>query len=114
MARAPCTTPLGPASDAHPSFLTCGRSLTLERRDIKPENIFINLDGELQVGDFGLAADKHVDQLIERVGTLDYMAPEVSSSIHVPAAAYLQLCVRARAPHWGAVHRGGAFVAWWS
>lgn len=66
-------------------FIGCSGQLVLTNilclhvgRDIKPENLFISLEGELQVGDFGLAADKTVDTLTERVGTLDYMAPEVS------------------------------------
>ncbi|GFH20929.1 protein kinase domain-containing protein, partial [Haematococcus lacustris] len=46
-------------------------------RDVKPENIFLTLDGEVQLGDFGLAATKGCDKLTERVGTLDYLSPEV-------------------------------------
>jgi serine/threonine protein kinase len=52
-------------------------SLGIVHRDIKPENIFINTGGQIQLGDFGLAACKHYDRMTERVGTLDYMAPEV-------------------------------------
>ena len=43
----------------------------------QPENIFICATGQLLIGDFGLAAHKERDNLTERVGTLDYMAPEV-------------------------------------
>eukprot|EP00195_Chlamydomonas_chlamydogama_P006399 CAMPEP_0202898576 /NCGR_PEP_ID=MMETSP1392-20130828/7065_1 /ASSEMBLY_ACC=CAM_ASM_000868 /TAXON_ID=225041 /ORGANISM="Chlamydomonas chlamydogama, Strain SAG 11-48b" /LENGTH=399 /DNA_ID=CAMNT_0049584547 /DNA_START=583 /DNA_END=1782 /DNA_ORIENTATION=- len=35
------------------------------------------MEGDMQLGDFGLAAHKQHDKLVERVGTLDYMAPEV-------------------------------------
>jgi serine/threonine protein kinase len=52
-------------------------SLGIVHRDIKPENIFINTAGQIQLGDFGLAVCKHYDRMTERVGTLDYMAPEV-------------------------------------
>ncbi|KAI8465684.1 MAG: hypothetical protein J3K34DRAFT_525156 [Monoraphidium minutum] len=46
-------------------------------RDIKPENIFFGADGGLVLGDFGLAIDQRRERPISRVGTLDYMAPEV-------------------------------------
>ena len=52
------------------SFLAC-------YRDLKPENIFFTADDELKLGDFGLAIDYSLDKPISRVGTLDYMAPEV-------------------------------------
>lgn len=47
-------------------------------RDIKPENIFFRQDGSLCLGDWGLAVDTQLDKPVSRVGTLDYMAPEVS------------------------------------
>jgi aurora kinase len=47
-------------------------------RDIKPENIFFEEDGKLVLGDFGLAIDCNKDRPCSRVGTQDYMAPEVS------------------------------------
>eukprot|EP00877_Chromochloris_zofingiensis_P012129 jgi/Chrzof1/716/Cz01g26040.t1 len=48
-------------------------------RDIKPENIFFGRDGQLKLGDFGLAIDANTERPKSRVGTLDYMAPEVVS-----------------------------------
>ena len=48
-------------------------------RDIKPENILFEADGSLRLGDFGLAINASRERPISRVGTLDYMAPEVRS-----------------------------------
>ena len=48
-------------------------------RDIKPENIFFAADGTLRLGDFGLSINSIQERPKSRVGTLDYMAPEVIS-----------------------------------
>ena len=47
-------------------------------RDIKVENLFLTQDGELKLGDFGLALNVALERPTARVGTLDYMSPEVS------------------------------------
>ena len=51
----------------------------LSHRDLKPENLFYCCspegDRKLKIGDFGLASDLH--EMRDRVGTLDYMAPEI-------------------------------------
>lgn len=48
-------------------------------RDLKPENMFFAVDQHgdrcLKLGDFGLASD--LLEMRDRVGTLDYMAPEI-------------------------------------
>lgn len=57
--------------------LTALHSRGIIHRDIKPENIFFEADGKLVLGDFGLAIDATRDKPCSRVGTEDYMAPEV-------------------------------------
>lgn len=46
-------------------------------RDIKPENIFLSDSNHVLLGDWGLAIDNVQERPVSRVGTLDYMAPEV-------------------------------------
>ena len=50
-------------------------------RDIKPENLFLTSTGALRVGDFGLALNFQQEAARSRVGTLDYMAPEVGTGV---------------------------------
>ena len=46
-------------------------------RDIKPENLLLSEEYEVKLADFGLAINTDAQAPISRVGTLDYMAPEV-------------------------------------
>ena len=52
-------------------------ALSIIHRDIKPENLLMSASGELRVADFGLSIDVTQERPVTRVGTLDYMAPEV-------------------------------------
>ncbi|KAL3155775.1 hypothetical protein ABBQ32_012791 [Trebouxia sp. C0010 RCD-2024] len=46
-------------------------------RDIKPENLLLSEEYEVKLADFGLAIDTDAQAPLSRVGTLDYMAPEI-------------------------------------
>lgn len=46
-------------------------------RDIKPENLLISAQGKVKLADFGLSINSTTERPVTRLGTLDYMAPEV-------------------------------------
>ena len=70
-------------------------------RDIKPENLLVTDAGALKLADFGLCIVSTLEQPVTRVGTLDYMAPEVRhlSCCHSMACQLLVsiTCVHPRA-----------------
>lgn len=55
-------------------------------RDIKLENIFIDSNGRIKLGDFGLTMSSRQESAISPVGTVEYMAPEVSVICYYLAA----------------------------
>lgn len=68
---------LSPAEILYPRYLE--KAVCKNDRDIKPENLFLAGNGSLKLGDFGLAIRYFDERAVSRVGTLDYMSPEVHS-----------------------------------
>ena len=46
-------------------------------RDLKPENVMLNSDGQARLIDFGFARKVTTDRAFTNCGTLGYTAPEV-------------------------------------
>lgn len=59
-------------------------------RDIKPANIFVSRDGVFKLGDFGIARTMEKTIGGTKIGTYDYMAPEVYNNrpYHMSADIY--------------------------
>jgi len=51
-------------------------------RDIKPENIFVSKTGDYKLGDFGVAKITDKTATGTKIGTYDYMSPEVYHGQH--------------------------------
>lgn len=69
-----------------PTNLSTSVPCTLQgimHRDIKPENLLLSEEYEVKLADFGLAINIDAQAPISRVGTLDYMAPEVGLPPHL-------------------------------
>lgn len=61
------------------SALQCAHNIGIVHRDLKPSNLFLSPDGEVKLGDFGIARDLTAGDLTAAgitVGTHAYMAPE--------------------------------------
>jgi eukaryotic-like serine/threonine-protein kinase len=62
----------------------------LVHRDVKPQNVLLNREGEVKVTDFGIARSLHVDQGVTQTGTVlgtgEYLAPEQASGKPVSPA----------------------------
>lgn len=61
--------------------LICCHKAGILHRDVKPENIFVDKEGNFKLGDFGIARRiEHASTCLTRVGTPFYAAPEVALS----------------------------------
>lgn len=61
------------------SALQCAHNIGIVHRDLKPSNLFLTPEGEVKLGDFGIARDLTAGDLTSggiTVGTHAYMAPE--------------------------------------
>ena len=75
----------------------CLQSVQAWCRDIKPENVFLHTGGIL-LGDWGLGIDDVQERPVSRVGTLDYMAPEVLSAPSIPPGVNFRVPASSRDP----------------
>lgn len=53
------------------------KSQNIVHRDIKPQNIFVSKNGNYKLGDFGIAKTMEKTSGATKIGTYEYMAPEV-------------------------------------
>ncbi|MEE6516108.1 hypothetical protein FKM82_025359 [Ascaphus truei] len=74
--------------------LTISRFIFL-RRDIKPDNILIDLNGHIRLADFGSCLKRRSDGMVESsvaVGTPDYISPEILQAMEDGKGRYGTEC----------------------
>ncbi len=80
------STVINLAKDICQALEVC-RNANIVHRDIKPQNIFVSRSGDYKLGDFGIAKISEKTQSGTKIGTFEYMAPEVYSGKPYGAAA---------------------------
>src|SRR5207244_316436 len=70
--------------------LSCAHEHGLVHRDVKPQNVLLNGDGQAKVTDFGIAREIDVQRGMTQTGTVlgtsDYISPEQAQGHHVGEA----------------------------
>ncbi|MFH1812446.1 MAG: serine/threonine-protein kinase [Pseudomonadota bacterium] len=74
---------------AHEAVGSDGKPLRLIHRDVTPSNIFISFDGEVKLGDFGVAHSLDGTQGRELRGKYGYIAPEILEHLQIDHRADL-------------------------
>ena len=85
------------------------RKFNIVHRDIKPANIFVSSTGDCKLGDFGVARTMEKTSGASKVGTYEYMAPEVYHG--APYGAGADIYSLGMVLYWLLNDRRGPFLA---